>query len=152
MSTFLYINQPFGYFLCEISCPFSFSLSVFFSFVAVVYFVDTSPLIFFRLCHIAYQIFIPLPEIEPMPLAMESQVWTTGLLGNSPFVDFVLQTSFPTLFAGFWGWVFVFFFWFLLYFLINRVSDFHVVQIITLYLWLVFLFVLSVKLLSTSKS
>ena len=34
----------------------------------------------------------------------------------------------------------------------NRGSDFHVVQFITLYLWLVFLFVLSVKLLSTSKS
>ena len=89
-----------------------------FSFVAVVYFVDTSPLIFFRLCHIAYQIFIPISEIEPMPLSMESQVRTTGLLGNSPFVDFVLQTLFPTLFAGFLG--FFFFFWFLLSLFFNE--------------------------------
>ena len=76
--------------------------------------------------------FIPRPETEPTPLAVESRARTAGLPGTSPFVDFVLQTSFPTLFAGLFGFFFFGFYSLNCIFLMNRRSDFHVVQVLTL--------------------
>lgn len=109
MSTFLYINRPFGYFLCEISCPFSFSLSVFFSFVGIVYFVDTSPLNFFRLCHIAYHILLPDRRLNLRPWQWNLELELLGCQGLLPLLILCCKHRFLLCLLVFLGFSFLVF-------------------------------------------
>ena len=154
MSTFLYINQPFGYFLCEISCPVSFSLSVFICSSCLFCGYKSSDF-FSAVPHSLPDLYSPIRDWTYALVngISSSNHWTAREFSLCWFCVANIVSYSVCWFFGFCFFFFFFFFGFYsLYFLMNRGSDFHVVQFITLYLWLVFLFVLSVKLLSTSKS